>query len=295
MILVVGATGLVGNEICCKLARRGERVRGLVRATSSPERIETLRSCGVEICVGDLKDSDTINTLCKGMDAVISTASSTISRQAGDSIESVDAAGQMNLVNAAKAAHVERFIFLSFRQVSGMSFPLSDAKREVEKALMSMNFTIVQASWFMELWLSPALGFDYTNRTARIYGPGTSPVSWVSFRDVAEMCTLSVRNKKAEHRTIEFGGPEAISLLEVVARFESIGGRLFTLDRITEPTLRAQFEQATDSMQKSFAALMLGCVYGDAMDMAPIVDQFGIELTSVDEYARSVMENVAKA
>jgi hypothetical protein len=48
-------------------------------------------------------------------------------------------------------------------------------------------------------------------------------------------------------------------------------------------------------MQKSFAALMLGCVYGDAMDMAPIVDQFGIELTSVDEYARSVMGNVAKA
>ena len=97
MILVVGATGLVGNEICCKLARRGERVRGLVRATSSPERIETLRSCGVEICVGDLKDSDTINTLCKGTDAVISTASSTISRQAGDSIESVDAAGESRL------------------------------------------------------------------------------------------------------------------------------------------------------------------------------------------------------
>jgi hypothetical protein len=40
---------------------------------------------------------------------------------------------------------------------------------------------------------------------------------------------------------------------------------------------------------------MLGCVYGDAMDMAPIVDQFGIELTSVDEYARSVMGNVRKA
>jgi len=143
MILVVVATGLVGNEICSKLARRGERVRALVRATSSPERIETLRSCGVEICVGDLKDSDTINTLCKGMEAVISTASSTISRQAGDSIESVDAAGQMNLVNAAKAANVERFIFLSFRQISGMSFPLGDAKREVEKAVMSMNFTIV--------------------------------------------------------------------------------------------------------------------------------------------------------
>jgi len=107
MVLVVGATGLVGSEICCRLARRGERVRALVRATSSPEKIQALRSCGVDIYVGDLKDSDTINGFCKGGDAVISTASSTMSRQAGDSIESVDAAGQMNLVNAAKAANVD--------------------------------------------------------------------------------------------------------------------------------------------------------------------------------------------
>jgi uncharacterized protein YbjT (DUF2867 family) len=295
MVLVVGATGLVGNEICRRLARRGERVRALVRTTSSKERVETLRSCGVEIRVGDLKDSDTINTICEGVDAVISTASSTISRQPGDSIESVDRAGQLALVKAAQAAHVERFLFLSFRQSPGMSFPLGDAKREVEKAIMTMNFTVVHASWFMEVWLSPALGFDYTNRRARIYGSGTSPVSWVSFQDVAEMCALSLRNPKAEHKTIEFGGPDPISPLEVVARFERIGGRSFHLEHVPEQALRAQFEQATDSMQKSFAALMLGYAQGDAMNMAPVVEQFGIELTSVDEYARSVIGNAAKA
>ncbi len=295
MVLVVGATGLVGNEICRRIATRGESVRALVRATSSKERIDTLRSCGVEIFVGDLKDSNSIISLCQGVNAVISTASSTLSRQAGDSIESVDAAGQMNLVNVAKAANVDRFVFLSFRRSPGVRFPLGEAKREVEKAITSMNFTVIQASWFMEVWLSPALGFDYTNRTARIYGPGTSPVSWVSFRDVAEMCTLALRKPAAMRQTIEFGGPEAIGLLEVVARFEKIGGRSFHIDHIPETALRAQFEQATDSMQKSFAALMLGCVYGDAMNMASIVDQFGIKLASVDEYARGVLGNIARA
>lgn len=42
-------------------------------------------------------------------------------------------------------------------------------------------------------------------------------------------------------------------------------------------------------MQKSFAGLMLGYAQGDAMNMAPVVDTFGIKLTAVDEYARRVL------
>jgi uncharacterized protein YbjT (DUF2867 family) len=289
MILVAGATGLVGSAVCQKLAKRGETVRALVRATSAKEKLEALRSGGAELCVGDLKDPVSLGAACRGVDAVISTASSTLSRQAGDSIESVDAAGQLNLVNAAKAASIARFVFVSFRPPRTISFPLADAKRRVEEAIASLNFTIIQASWFMEVWLSPALGFDYPNQTARIYGPGTSPISWVSFRDVAEMCALAVRSPAAERRTIEFGGPEALSPLEVVARFEKIGGRPFQLQHVPEQTLRAQFDGAADPMQKTFAGLMLGYLYGDAIDMAPVVDQFGLQLTSVDEYARSVL------
>ena len=210
-------------------------------------------------------------------------------RSQGDSIESVDAAGQLNLVNAAKEANVGRFLFVSFRRTPGISSPLGDAKEQVEKAARRLNFTIIQASWFMEVWLSPALGFDYANAAARIYGPGTNPISWVSYRDVAEMCTLAVWNSAAERTTIEFGGPEALSPLDVVARFERISGRRFQLEHVPEAALLSQFETATDSMQKSFSALMLGYARGDVMDMTPVVDEFGIKLTSVDHYARSVL------
>ena len=204
MVLVVGATGLVGSEVCQRLIRRGELVKALVRGTSSKEKIETLRLSGVELCVGDLKDPQSIVAACRGVDAVISTASSTLTRQPGDSIESVDAAGQLNLVNAAKDANVGRFLFVSFRRPPGISFPLSDAKEQVENAVTSLNFTVIQASWLMEVWLSPALGFDYANAVARIYGPGTSPISWVSFRDVAEICAVALRHPAAERRTIEW-------------------------------------------------------------------------------------------
>ena len=289
MILVVGATGLVGGEVCKKLAARGEKVRALVRTTSSKERVEALRSAGVELCVGDLKDPGSLAAACRGVDAVISTASSTLSRQAGDSIESVDGVGQINLVKAAKAANVGRFLFVSFRRPPSFSFPLGDAKRAVEEAIASMNFTVIQASYFMEVWLGPELGFDYANATARICGPGTSPVSWVSFVDVAEMCAVAIRHPAAERRTIEFGGPDAISLMDVAGLFEKIGGKTFKMEHVPEEMLLAQFEGATDSMQKTFAALMLGSVHGDAMEMAAVVKEFGIKLASVDGYARGVL------
>ena len=125
MILVVGATGMLGSEICQRLAQRGETVRGLVRTTSSTEKVELLRRANVEVCIGDLKDPASLAAACRGVDEIISTASSTLSRQAGDSIESVDDTGQLRLVEAAKSAGISRFIFVSFRHPAGISFPLA--------------------------------------------------------------------------------------------------------------------------------------------------------------------------
>ena len=295
MILVAGATGLVGSEICRRLIKRGEPVRALVRETSSREKVETLRSSGVEICIGDLKDPGSINAACRGIATVISTASSTLSRQPGDSIESVDRAGQLNLVDAAKGANVDRFVFVSFRRTPAMTFPLAEAKAQVERAIEGLNFTTIQASWFMEVWLSPALGFDYTNASARIYGTGMNRISWVSFRDVAEMCVVAVRHPSAARQTIEFGGPEALSPLEVVGRFERISGKRYAVEHVSEQALVEQFEGAIDPLQKSFVALMLGYARGDAIAMGPVVDTYGVKLSSIDEYACGVVEKAGSA
>lgn len=295
MVLVVGATGLLGSAICEKFLRRGERVSALVRGSSSREKLAALEAQGVELHLGDLKDSDSVSAACCGVDAIVSTASSTLSRQAGDSIESVDRAGQLNLVSAAKNLGVERFVFVSFRRSLDLRFPLASAKEAVEKAIAGLNFTTIRASYFMEVWLSPALGFDCAQRAARIYGPGTAPISWVSFRDVAEMCAVALRHPAAERTTIELGGPEALSPLDVVARFEKIGGGAFRIEHVSEEALRAQFEAATDSMQKSFAGLMLGYAHGDAMDVRPATTQYGIALTRIDDYARGVLANAATA
>ena len=104
---------------------------------------------------------------------------------------------------------------------------------------------------------------------------------------------IALSHPAAMRQKIEFGGPEALSPLDVVTRFETIGGRRFRLDHISEQTLLAQFEGATDPLQKSFAALMLGYLHGDAMDRTPVVDTFGIKLSGIDDYARSVLGKAA--
>src|SRR5918997_772365 len=71
MILVAGATGVLGSEIVRRLLARGEKVRAMVRAPSNPEAVERLRKAGAETIVGDLKDPTSLRPACAGVDAVI--------------------------------------------------------------------------------------------------------------------------------------------------------------------------------------------------------------------------------
>jgi uncharacterized protein YbjT (DUF2867 family) len=140
MNLIVGATGMLGGEICRLLAEQGSAVRVLVRGSSNPETVERLRGLGTEVLRGDLKDRASLEKACRGARVVVSTASSTVSRQEGDSIENVDRQGQLNLIEAAEDAGVEHFILISFPNVD-IDFPLQTAKRAVEDRLRRGRMT----------------------------------------------------------------------------------------------------------------------------------------------------------
>ena len=113
MILVVGPTGLLGLETCRLLAEKNKDFRALVRNTSDQGKVDQLKNMGAQIVTGDLKDPDSLASASQGITEVISTASSTMSRQEGDSIQTVDLEGQLNLVSAAISAGVEKFVFVS--------------------------------------------------------------------------------------------------------------------------------------------------------------------------------------
>lgn len=110
MDIVIGATGVLGFEIAQRLAAAGEPLAALVRATSDASKLERLKTMGIALVQGDLKARSTLDACCKGVTTVISTASSTFSRQPGDSIATFDHEGQLSLIEAARAAGVRHFV-----------------------------------------------------------------------------------------------------------------------------------------------------------------------------------------
>jgi NADH dehydrogenase len=225
---------------------------------------------------------------------VISSATTTLSRQPGDSIEATDQAGQLSLVDAAKAAGVKHFIYVSYSgniDAGDDPCPLTVAKRAVEQRVREsgMDYTLLRPSVFMEIWLSPILGFDYPNGKVTVYGIGDGKISYISLGDVAEFAVQSLDHPAARNAVIELGGPEPLSQKDAVALFEKAAGKKFEVVNVPMEALQAQRAAATDSLSKSFATLMLVQAQGDLIDMSMTLKSFPIRLCSVEAYAERAM------
>lgn len=291
MNLVVSATGTLGGEICSRLAQAGKPVRGLVRTSSDPAKIEALRNQGVEIATGDLTDPASLDAACRGVDTVYSTATAIQSRQEGNTLERVDREGQANLVEAARKAGVGRFVFISFRGTNDFDFPLQAAKRATAELLRESGipWTVIEASVFMEIWLGPHLGFDAVNGKARVFCSGEEKISWVSYRDVATLAIAAAESSEGANRTIEVGGPEALTHHEVIRIFEERSGRKFEVEHVPEEALEAMKANATNPVEETFAGLMLFVGRGDEIDMQPTLARYPVRMTTVREYADRVL------
>jgi NADH dehydrogenase len=290
MVLVVGSTGFLGSAICTLLAEKERPFRALVRKDSDPAKVKQLEEIGADLVQADLKEPETLKTACAGIDQVISTASTTFSRREGDTIDSVDRQGQLNLVEAASAAGVKRFVYISFRDLKEFPCPLNAAKRAVEKALMEsgMTYTALQPTYFMEVWLSPGLGFDYNEGKARILGTGEQKNSFISLFDVAKFAVAALDNPAAENRAFEIGGPEPLSWLEAVRIFEETSEKKFEVEKVPMEALEQQRDAATNPLEESFAGLMLSATLDWSVDIDPVLRDFPMKLKTVREYAQSV-------
>src|SRR5437764_4354217 len=131
MILLTGATGLVGAALLRRLTAEGEAVRCLVR---DPRRLGAER-VRVQIALGDLADPLSFRHALRGVDTVVHLAS-VIRDQPGGSIEELAGVATWRLVRAAERAGVQRFVFFSVLGASTRSRPrLLRAKAIAERAI----------------------------------------------------------------------------------------------------------------------------------------------------------------
>jgi uncharacterized protein YbjT (DUF2867 family) len=291
MILVAGSTGILGSEIVRQLREQNQPVRALVRKTSDPDKVARLENLGAAIVEGDLTDRASLDAVCQGIETVVTTVTTTMSQTPGDTIPRVDHAGQLNLVDAARMAGVSHYIYTSYSGNIDIDCPLTSAKRSVEQRVISsgMSYTILRPSYFMEIWLSPIVGFDYSNGKANLYGDGANPISWISVSDVARFAVLVVDSPAARNKIFELGGPDMLSPNDVVKLFEQVTGQTFQVEHVPVAALQSQKAAADDPLQQSFSALMLDYADGDPIDMQATLKVFPVGLTSVRDYAARVV------
>ena len=265
----------------------------MVRATSDSARKNFVAELSDELVKGDLKDRASLEAACRDAGAVTATSTAVSSRQKKDTIDSVDLHGQMNLIDAARGANVGHYVFIS---ASGNLLrrngnPLLDAKRAVENHLRQsgLNYTILRPSSFMEIWLSPFLGLDFRNARATIYGSGENKISYISLHNVADFAVESLSNPVAKNAVLELGGPEALSLVEVVQLFEEITWRTFEKQFVPEEALEARKAAAGNPVEQALADLALAAAAGDAIDMSQTFAKFSVRPKSVREYAKSIV------
>lgn len=289
MILVAGATGSLGSEIVRRLRAKGEAVRGLVRTTSAPEKVAELSEIGVDVVVGDLRNPASLENACTGADTVISTVSIIGTAQPGDSFGETDAAGTISLIDSARAAGAERFVFISVDVDRLPRSPLIDGKRAVEDHLRQsgIDYTILQPSPFMDIWLGPMLFGDASSGQVKVYGSGDSHVPYIATADVAEVVIRALESQMARNATITFGGPEAVTQREAVSTFEEAFGRPLTVTAIPEDALAAQWEAADNPFEKTFSGLMLGMARLDGAP-PPLTEEMAFEMTTVRDFAKDL-------
>lgn len=290
MILVCGATGLLGSDICRRLRTRGLPVRALSRAGSA--RAAELKALGVEIVTGDLRSRASIDEACRGIAGVITTATAMGSKDKSLRLRAIDRDAHLYLVEAARAAGVGRFVQISVSPNLTSAAPLVKYKRQVEDAITDsgMRWTILQPSVFMDVWLSPLLGWDFARARATIFGAGVAPISYISVADVAEYAVRSLDDILLDNRQVPLGGPEALPPNEVVNIFEEVSGRRYKVRRIPRPFLAAMAPVASLVNEATGSGMSLGAqtALGDVIQ-SPIQRKMGLRLTSVREYASRVV------
>ena len=291
VILVVGATGDLGQRVVRRLQKGGHQVRALVRPNSDPG--STVPE-GVGIVRGDLRDPASLFAACEGVSTVVLTATAIGRRLAGErvSIRDVDQRGGLALVGAAESAGVARFVYMSFPGAEGGSHtPLEQAKLAVEQRLRTcaMQPVIVRADAFQEIHLSPVARFDVAQGKVSIIGRGDCERRWIATEDVAALVAAVTLEADAPE-VVEVGGPESISKNRLVELAERTSGRRIKTQHMPRQLARIVIALAArfnDALASALGAGLQQDLLQASWDDTPLRER-GIQPQSASDYVTRI-------
>ncbi|MEO8463042.1 MAG: NAD(P)H-binding protein [Chloroflexota bacterium] len=230
-VAVAGGTGFVGSAIATELRRRGARV---VVLSSRGEAARGQLSDDIEIRHANVRTGEGVETALAGVDQlVISLAfpGSPIERpRRGDTFVEVDAEGTERLVAAARAAGVGRLLYVSGAgAAANAERHWFRAKWRAEEAVRGSGITwsIVRPTWVFgprDVSLNRFIGFARLLPFVPMTNFGGQKLAPIFLGDVAGIVADALASDAAADRVFEIGGPEVISMRQVIVRALRVAG-----------------------------------------------------------------------
>jgi uncharacterized protein YbjT (DUF2867 family) len=228
-LLIIGGTGTLGRQIVLQALTKGYQVRCLVR---NFRKANFLKEWGAELVYGDLTRPETIPPCFKGITAVIDTSTSRATEL--DSLKKVDWNGKLCLIEAAKVANIERFIFFSVRDVEQFeTIPLMKLKNGIEVKLKQSNipYTIFRLTGFyqglIEQYAIPIL----ENLPIWVTNENTY-ISYMDTQDIAKFCLRSLQIPQTKNKTFFLSGSRSWLSLEIINLCEQLAGQQAKVQQI---------------------------------------------------------------
>ncbi|MBU7585604.1 MAG: SDR family oxidoreductase [Nostoc sp. TH1S01] len=234
-LLIVGATGTLGRQVARRAIDEGYKVRCLVR---SSKKAAFLKEWGAELVLGDLCYPETLPGALEGVTAIIDAATS----RATDSltIRQVDWEGQVALIQAAKAAAVERFIFFSIIDAEKYpEVPLMEIKRctELFLAESGLNYTVLRLAGFMQ-GLIGQYGIPILEGQPVWVTGESSPIAYMDTQDIAKFAVRALSVPATEKQVFPVVGTRAWSAEEIISLCERLSGKDAKVTRMPLNLLR---------------------------------------------------------
>lgn len=218
MILVSGATGGIGGEVCRLLKENQAPFRALCR---KEEQVARLRKQGIDAVLGDFDRPETLQAAMQGINTMFLITPPTPQQVAQETAA----------IDAAKAAGVGRIVKISASDGNVRSpVPWAKAHALIDHHLRaaSIGWTILKPTAFMQnfLWFKDPIARGFLPQVT-----GSGSVSWVDTRDVARVAATVLTEDGHQGATYFLTGPETLDMKEASARLsKAIGHKVRYLD-----------------------------------------------------------------
>jgi uncharacterized protein YbjT (DUF2867 family) len=211
-ILVTGSTGQVGGPLVDRLARRGAKVRGLVRSRDAAER---LRKLGVEPVEGSFDDVESLRRALDGVERLFVLTPTGVD-------EAVRR--QARLIDLAADAGIEQVVKLSVigaDEITDAQIMRSHRRAEEHLEQSGLAWTHLRPCWFMQNELGQAQAIA---THGSFHAPDMGSPAMIDVRDVAAAAAAVLLGNEHAGRAYVLTGPESLSYAELAERYERVLG-----------------------------------------------------------------------